>query len=78
MTETSATRRAGEQKAEKNAIRPFQMNFPEAELTELRKRINATKWPERETVVDASLFFFLSTAFFFFLCTLHHSFAGCF
>jgi pimeloyl-ACP methyl ester carboxylesterase len=27
---------------------------PEAELTELRRRINATRWPERETVVDAS------------------------
>src|SRR5208337_5666107 len=54
MTETSATKRAGEQTAEKNAICPFQMNFPEAELAELRKRINATKWPERETVADAS------------------------
>ena len=30
------------------------MNVPEAELTELRRRINATKWPERETVTDAS------------------------
>ncbi|HEX9470372.1 MAG TPA: epoxide hydrolase, partial [Bradyrhizobium sp.] len=36
------------------AIRPFNVNFPEAELTELRRRINATKWPERETVTDAS------------------------
>ena len=36
------------------AIRPFQMNVPEAELTELRRRINATRWPERETVQDAS------------------------
>ncbi len=30
------------------------MNVPEAELTELRRRINATKWPERETVTDAT------------------------
>ena len=30
------------------------MNFPEAELTDLRRRINATRWPERETVTDAS------------------------
>ena len=37
-----------------NAIRQFQMNVPEAELTELRRRINATRWPERETVSDAS------------------------
>jgi pimeloyl-ACP methyl ester carboxylesterase len=36
------------------AIRPFHVNFPEAELTELRRRINATKWPERETVTDAT------------------------
>ena len=40
--------------AEGDAIRPFHINFPEAELTELRRRINATKWPERETVADAS------------------------
>src|SRR5216684_3986236 len=36
------------------AVRPFRFNVPEAELTELRRRINATKWPERETVTDAS------------------------
>jgi pimeloyl-ACP methyl ester carboxylesterase len=36
------------------ALRPLQVNVPEAELTELRRRINATKWPERETVPDAS------------------------
>jgi pimeloyl-ACP methyl ester carboxylesterase len=35
-------------------IRPFHVNFPEAELTELRRRIKATKWPERETVSDQS------------------------
>ena len=32
----------------------FHVNVPEAELTELRRRINATRWPERETVTDAS------------------------
>ncbi len=38
-----------------SAIRPFQkINIPEAELTELRRRINDTRWPERETVTDAS------------------------
>ena len=51
MTPTSA---GGEQAADKNAMRPFHVNIPEAELTELRRRINATKWPERETVTDAS------------------------
>src|SRR5258706_8823759 len=44
-----------EQAADKNAIRPFQVtNVPEAELVELRRRINATRWPDRETVTDAS------------------------
>jgi hypothetical protein len=40
--------------AEGSAIRPFRNNVPEAELAELRRRISATKWPERETVTDAS------------------------
>ena len=40
--------------AGENAIRPFHINFPEADLVDLRRRINATKWPERETVTDAS------------------------
>jgi pimeloyl-ACP methyl ester carboxylesterase len=37
-----------------SAIRPFHVSFPEAELTELRRRVNATRWPERETVTDAT------------------------
>jgi pimeloyl-ACP methyl ester carboxylesterase len=36
------------------AIRPFRVSFPDAELADLRKRINATKWPDRETVADES------------------------
>ena len=35
-------------------VRPFRFNVPEEELTDLRRRIHATKWPERETVADAS------------------------
>ena len=54
MTQASATQPSGEQTADKNAIRPFHVDVPEAELTELRRRINATKWPEGETVTDAS------------------------
>jgi pimeloyl-ACP methyl ester carboxylesterase len=42
------------QTTDKNAIRPFQVNVPEAELTDLRRRVSATKWPERETVADES------------------------
>jgi pimeloyl-ACP methyl ester carboxylesterase len=35
------------------AIRPFpHLNVPEAELLELRRRINATRWPKRELVTD--------------------------
>ena len=45
---------AQQRSSEKADIRPFRVNFPEAELTELRRRINATKWPDRETVTDAS------------------------
>jgi pimeloyl-ACP methyl ester carboxylesterase len=35
-------------------IRPFTFDFPEAELEELRERIEATRWPEKETVADQS------------------------
>src|SRR5450631_30873 len=54
MTQTSATQRGGELAADKSVIRPFRVNVPETELTELRRRINNTKWPERETVTDAT------------------------
>lgn len=48
MSNTSATQQQA------TAIRPFQFDFPEAELTDLRRRINATRWPEREPVNDHS------------------------
>jgi pimeloyl-ACP methyl ester carboxylesterase len=35
-------------------IRPLEIAFSDAELTDLRRRINATRWPERETVTDDS------------------------
>src|SRR6202046_4630263 len=55
MTTTIAVRDSSSTTTDNSAIRPFQkVNIPEAELTELRGRINATKWPERETVTDAS------------------------
>jgi pimeloyl-ACP methyl ester carboxylesterase len=40
--------------AEENVIRPFRVNIPDAELTDLRRRIQATRWPDRETVADQS------------------------
>jgi pimeloyl-ACP methyl ester carboxylesterase len=36
------------------SIRPFRIHMPEEQLTDLRRRIAATRWPERETVADAS------------------------
>ena len=45
---------AKSQVVEATAIRPFQVNVPEAELVELRRRIVATRLPERETVTDFS------------------------
>jgi pimeloyl-ACP methyl ester carboxylesterase len=39
---------------DKNAIRALHVHAPEPELIDLRRRINATRWPERETVTDAS------------------------
>ncbi|MFL4996713.1 MAG: epoxide hydrolase N-terminal domain-containing protein, partial [Microvirga sp.] len=38
--------------AEGDAIRPFRVDIPEADLVDLRRRIAATRWPERETVAD--------------------------
>jgi len=52
MATASATQERSKPAADKDAIRPFRVNVPEAELTELRRRINATKWPEQETVTD--------------------------
>ncbi len=52
MTQTIATQQGSEQAAEKSAIRPFRVNVPESELTALRQRIIATRYPARETVAD--------------------------
>jgi hypothetical protein len=35
-------------------IRPFSVDVPEDELVELRRRLAATRWPEREAVADES------------------------
>ncbi len=37
-----------------SAVRPFQINIPDESLVDLRRRIAATRWPERETVTDQS------------------------
>ena len=35
-------------------VHPFKIGFPESDLADLRRRINATRWPEIETVTDDS------------------------
>ncbi len=37
-----------------NAIRPFRIDVPQAAIIDLRRRLAATRWPERETVSDQS------------------------
>jgi pimeloyl-ACP methyl ester carboxylesterase len=55
MPQTVATPQTSQQAADKNAIRPFHaVKVPDTDLVELRRRITATRWPEREPVPDAS------------------------
>ena len=54
---TAASSRASRQarvETKGDAIREFHVNVPESELAELRRRIKATRWPDRETVADAT------------------------
>ena len=37
-----------------NAVRPFRVDVPQEALDDLRRRIAATRWPEKETVADQS------------------------
>jgi pimeloyl-ACP methyl ester carboxylesterase len=39
---------------EDDAIRTFTVNFPDSDIVDLRRRVKATKWPDRETVKDPS------------------------
>jgi pimeloyl-ACP methyl ester carboxylesterase len=48
--ESTVTSLAGEEAA----VRPFRIDVPEEDLVDLRRRIAATQWPERETVADES------------------------
>ena len=45
---------AAEEAGEDSTIRPFSAHVPQADLADLRRRIAATRWPERETVNDRS------------------------
>jgi pimeloyl-ACP methyl ester carboxylesterase len=54
MSQTGATQQSSGQSTDKNAIRPFNWNFPDAQLSDLRRRINTAKWPDAELVSDAT------------------------
>jgi len=42
------------QPSDDKSIRPFRVNISEEQLVDLRRRIAATRWPDRETVNDQS------------------------
>ena len=48
---TEVTQQAG---SDNTAVRPFRVDVPEAELADMRRRIKATRLPEKETVSDFS------------------------
>ena len=54
MTQTTAIQPTNIETANKDAIRPFRVSIPDEKLADLRRRIAATQWPERELVADAS------------------------
>jgi pimeloyl-ACP methyl ester carboxylesterase len=54
MVPSTAIQQDREQAADNTAIRPFRVEFPESEVIDMRRRIAATRWPEKETVADTS------------------------
>src|SRR5688572_31521798 len=50
LAAASAARRS----TEGTSVRPFTVHFPQGSLDNLRRRIAATQWPEKETVADQS------------------------
>jgi pimeloyl-ACP methyl ester carboxylesterase len=53
-TQGAGAEAASQPQAGSTAIRPFLVNVPEKDLADLRQRIAATRWPDRETVTDQS------------------------
>jgi pimeloyl-ACP methyl ester carboxylesterase len=41
-------------KTDSNLIRPYHITISQEAIAELRNRINATRWPDKETVIDQS------------------------
>src|SRR5690242_3967935 len=52
ITQTSAA--ASVQPNEDKSIRPFRVHVPDEAITDLRRRIRETRWPDKETVNDRS------------------------
>jgi pimeloyl-ACP methyl ester carboxylesterase len=53
MTQTQTATAAPAQTGS-DSIRPFHVSFPDEALADLKRRVTATRWPERETVADQS------------------------
>jgi pimeloyl-ACP methyl ester carboxylesterase len=54
ISQTGVIQERGAQAVDANAMRPFHVEVLDEELTDLRQRISATRWPDRETVTDHS------------------------
>jgi len=54
MTQPDTTQSTAVQPTSETEIRPFRVNIPDEALTDLKRRLAATKWPERELVADGS------------------------
>ncbi|HEX8568264.1 MAG TPA: epoxide hydrolase [Pyrinomonadaceae bacterium] len=54
MMQTTVKQQSIEQSTDKEAIRPFRVKIPEETLADMRRRIAATRFPEKETVGDSS------------------------
>ena len=54
MTPSTGGQQASKQGSDKDAITPFRVNVPEAAVVDLRRRLAATRWPDKETVADQS------------------------
>ena len=54
MTQIAAVEIKQEQTSDKDQIRPFRANIPVEAVTDLRRRLAATRWPDKETVADRS------------------------
>jgi pimeloyl-ACP methyl ester carboxylesterase len=54
MTQVSMSPASSGRSADQEAIRPFHVHFSDADLNDMRRRIQATRFPDRETVTDQS------------------------